>query len=813
MKNSFKIVVYFLLFFVVFTMDVKALKVVTYGEFTNGTWGSGSGPMCYGNSYSCWNPDAHHNGFFRLTLIDKNGKKVDGTKSVNISGNSFYNASGNFKLYNYRSISTPNGQNGDYLSYKFNNGDLNDMTYISGNDVAIVYDSRFPIFSADLNYFVHNILENINIDCNVNSNQCFDGVSFYEYFLHLSGFLSNEDTLASIRGTQKFNDFLHYFVIIEPGYPVWWQSSALGGAMIYRYGTVNEWAQYIKNNPSSLVATTHKYHLFSNAGACVSDINQIQKLHDEYGFSAELNASGICNSGNTSVDDFISKAYGVSISFPLTSTITIPHPDPDPEPDPDPKPNPNPDEKIKFRFIINFCDQNSGKLTFLNYYDIEKNPLVLKNGNINIVGRDADDNMKIYCYDDVEYDFSETLDDLKKINLAKYSFVNPRTSKINVTRHCLIGSAAEYGIADVQNDIDSFKNAKLRIKYYDNDVHVFSTEDKPIEITMSPVRKINDYRYVTFTFSLNFMIPNNSLFIGDKSGLMNGYIELSNWQNSFGRSNPLLSIQTAVWDKKYVDNNTALPTNEAMQCHFSFNIPNIKSNINFRVISLENPFPARNGSSRMPSENWLYTENNVFNYITNNRGIRSISKSENVSPEDMYSQTEPMYTVTLTPSVMMDIRSYNKDFSYYSMFSTAENLTDGNKKLRSDDAKADKLQCSNNGRECISTYLRKLSEKTSIGGACFLNKDELDSYNGNKFTALDLNTLYTIIYVSKNNKYAEEYIKYDLNKNFRVDSEDYELLNNYLKNDDSGIAQDNSRFYTCANKTYKSGGPVEEENK
>lgn len=810
MKKIFMFAIYAFIFVLnlTFIMNVRAeFKIITYGDFTNGTWGSGSGPNCYGDSYSCWNGEGHHNGFFRLTLVDKNGKKVAGTKSVNISGNPFYNTGG-FKQYNYRSISTPYGENGDYLSYKFNNNDLNDMTYISGNDVAFNYDSRYPIYSGDLSYFTKNILENVNVDCSQpeNSNQCFGqnendkyGVSFFDFFLRLSGFFDDDEVYSK---SMKFNDLLSYYVIIEPGYPLWWQEKNLGGMMVYRYGTVNEWAQYIKNNPSSLVASSHKGHLFSNAGACISDENTMQKLKAN-GFSAEIGLANICNSGYTSVDSFISNAYGVSVSQPLH----------------DPNKIIIDEDKLSdmLYFKMNFCDLNAGKLVFSSYDDIQNNPLILKNGNINIMGRDTDDNKKIYCYDDVEYDFSETIADLSQNNLSKNSFINPRTSKINVTRHCLLGSAAEYSATDVQNSIADFKDAKLRIKYYDNDIHEFSIKNEPIIISASKPKKVKKYTYVNFSFTLDFDIVDNTLFIGSNSGVKSGYIELSNWKKSFGLSDGVISSLTS-YDLKYKDSMTSLPKDEVMQCHFDFNVSEEKSNINFRVISLDNPFPARDGSSRMPSENWLYKENNVFNYITNNRGIRSVVQSENVSPEEIYNKTKPMYTVTLTPSTMLEIRSYNKDYSYYSMYSTATDLDDGNKKMRKADAKADKLQCNENGRECISNFLRNLSDKIykntgvyPIEGLCFLDRTESNSYDGNSFDSVDMTQLYTTMYVTKNTKYSDSYVKYDLNKNYRADSEDYELLMNYLKNVNDEREQSNSKYYTCANKTYKSGGPVEEE--
>jgi len=53
------------------------------------------------------------------------------------------------------------------------------------------------------------------------------------------------------------------------------------------------------------------------------------------------------------------------------------------------------------------------------------------------------------------------------------------------------------------------------------------------------------------------------------------------------------------------------------------------------------------------------------------------------------------------------------------------------------------------------------------------------------------------------------YYHFDVNKNGWFDSDDLDLIYNYLSNKEEGKDQSNNQFYTCANKTFKSGGPVE----
>ena len=112
------------------------------------------------------------------------------------------------------------------------------------------------------------------------------------------------------------------------------------------------------------------------------------------------------------------------------------------------------------------------------------------------------------------------------------------------------------------------------------------------------------------------------------------------------------------------------------------------SGLRFRVISLDNPFPGRDGTLRMPSANWVNTtENNVYDYIQNNR---------NVKTEEVYNK-EPLYTITLDAPSMIKIREYNKTHSYGSHDITCEE---------------------NTGRKCISNFLNDETYVKNITGTC-----------------------------------------------------------------------------------------------
>lgn len=74
----------------------------------------------------------------------------------------------------------------------------------------------------------------------------------------------------------------------------------------------------------------------------------------------------------------------------------------------------------------------------------------------------------------------------------------------------------------------------------------------------------------------------------------------------------------------------------------------------YRPISLTNPFPNTTGDSkyRQMGSNW----NQMF-------AERYIEKNRNVSDYDIY-RMKPLYTFTLTPSTIKEIRKYNKQHSY-----------------------------------------------------------------------------------------------------------------------------------------------------
>lgn len=85
----------------------------------------------------------------------------------------------------------------------------------------------------------------------------------------------------------------------------------------------------------------------------------------------------------------------------------------------------------------------------------------------------------------------------------------------------------------------------------------------------------------------------------------------------------------------------------------------------YRPISLENPFSSMDGDGRNTGNNWCIINDdkedcsnhndNVENYILNNR---------NTEGSRIYFEREPMYQITLNPSLIKQIRNYNSRTNY-----------------------------------------------------------------------------------------------------------------------------------------------------
>lgn len=115
-------------------------------------------------------------------------------------------------------------------------------------------------------------------------------------------------------------------------------------------------------------------------------------------------------------------------------------------------------------------------------------------------------------------------------------------------------------------------------------------------------------------------------------------------------------------------------------------------NIIYRTISLNDPFPGKDGDTREAGSNWNWQPLIDLN-ITNNRETET---------EDMYKDLDPLYKITLTPSLIKEIRKYNdeqdtKSVTYYN--NKSERVT-GNAGYSDFN-----LTCTG-GTHCLSSFIR-----------------------------------------------------------------------------------------------------------
>lgn len=139
----------------------------------------------------------------------------------------------------------------------------------------------------------------------------------------------------------------------------------------------------------------------------------------------------------------------------------------------------------------------------------------------------------------------------------------------------------------------------------------------------------------------------------------------------------------------------------------------------YRVIDLNDPFPGKTGNkktgltgfsntggrSRKPGSNWISTEL-VSKKILNARGAKGYK---------LYTEKQPLYKITLTPSIIKEIRKYNKSTNY-SDFTL--NCTGDNKNSK-----------------CISKFIHeelKQKGKNVVEGLCasITNSGEFDECYG-----------------------------------------------------------------------------------
>ena len=163
--------------------------------------------------------------------------------------------------------------------------------------------------------------------------------------------------------------------------------------------------------------------------------------------------------------------------------------------------------------------------------------------------------------------------------------------------------------------------------------------------------------------------------------------------------------------KKFINNQSCKEYCEECPDNCEDNkCPSEGVNLIYRTISLyENQsFLNMDGTIRTPGANWNL-EDVVSRYIVNNRDVKEY---------EVY-KLDPMYEITLTPSLLKEIRSYNKK-------QNSKKLTIYNGKKKSEGiagyADFESMTCDTEGKNCISSKLRQWGIKgCAISGANYTN--------------------------------------------------------------------------------------------
>ena len=747
-----KRVIFCVVLYFTFVCNVYAIQVVTYTEHGNSGYsvgGSGSRMGCNGNT-ACFrfNGSIPASGF-RFTLVDSSGKKVAGTKSVDFTGDSrlFSDFKSGFSLISV---------NGKQFNYKYgtNSG--------SNSSFNLYYDNDFPTISniKKIEKQIENYKNYKNIEFNGKK------ISFLEFILVKSGFLQenrpeieqNHEKVQEIRAN-------NYYLIYEPTILMYVSNK-------HFYGTVSEFADAIYVDGLSDSFRRNAGRIRQKAGCVVytdsgSDFNNItNKTYSSYCSYDQAKAPS--SSGGKwykrDIEYIHNDSYGYAIGvmklkdkMPECIGFIC-------EPDDVPVES----NSYVSNFVLNLCGTNGenivtsdGKVTFDTSNMRYLSSKTFKNDLFKVSGDDP--NSSIYCYDSVSYDFSGTINDLQ-MNRNILSDFNVTPGKLSITRLCSIPSHVPYKIED---NLSDYLNNEIYLDYGGNQ-YKFQAE-----ITSKDTYKDFDNKYV-FEVDIEYKI-NNGIQLGSTSKVKDaqGKIIFKDALKSFGNSNSLIN--------KYINNGTiniengndnysysvvqvdgSIDKNSTeFSCDFRYSVDDDKTNVIFRTISLDNPFPARDGTSRLPGYNWLSSNNYVNDYILNNRGVVGITKSNDVSPQEMYDNEniKPMYSFVLDTQTMLSIREYNKTHDY----------TDYD------------LDCVD-GRQCYSKFIRSELSSSHIenSDSCFLTSANDDIRS--KFSKL----VYSVNDIDYNGVY-------DDNDDLIMDS------------------RKNTQFYSCANKTYKSGGPVSDE--
>ena len=275
----------------------------------------------------------------------------------------------------------------------------------------------------------------------------------------------------------------------------------------------------------------------------------------------------------------------------------------------------------------------------------------------------------------------------------KYSFLGSNYTYKNTTINTLYESNTEDKTDYNDNYYKVTKTIRYGYNYESKYLNKWVDKESGKGSGNSTTKPISTNEYSINKRDINFEVPFNKLIIGENE--VNITLDLnsntlSNYLKQLGEQN---TVNKTINNKKITFYNTnSFYGNSTYKCPVNVNVTDEDKiyDLVFRPIDLSNPFPGMTGEGRTPGKNW--TSELVGKYIT--------------SRQDVYNKT-PLYSVTLTPSIIKEIRKYNKNNDY------------GN---------VSTLQCDDTGNSCYSTFLRNNFEKiVNINKSLCYNKDNMTS--------------------------------------------------------------------------------------
>lgn len=821
----------------------------------------------------------------RVTLVDNYKRMVPGTKTVQISpyqpaagGSPYTFAPYDFKYAKYNN-STELYTASNYLGAQFNKlpayVDIGNQN--SSETILFLGSSRTgnmkPSENDNLEHHIYmgfgknyvegtdfgnynNLREKFlsyatNIALKENYVENYGNVSFVDYILHACGFTESLEAQKDYETLKKLKEN-HYYLMIEPIYEL---GTAYSGHWHDVIGTSNQILQFAYANLSGLSKGLRgTYYTFPGDENRTSAVENNWQVLMESGimknvlcnfvdgkglFNADVAGNAITNVCETRIaaysnaesNDATWANYSAFLNmgkapYSGLGVISI-----------------NLNQLYKsvdlpsgLTFDIKTCNDNNFRFSTkvlsgtkeiglsTDKIDIYKSIYAMDDGDRNkyITTAYSSDGKQLWCYDDVDYSFSN----LKRLDGKEYkagTIIEVPNGELNISRTCY--SKAKVEDTTILNNLlvndnaikqqyqEGFKlefNNKNYLFTRSSDVYPVINRNYKEEALKDKTGAIIGYSYtsnITYPYYLregyfvdkssinvnNYGLEqsngtntidftSNSPFIKRIIAPTNGEGDYTNiidasLNNAFGYSTKTINLlkgsgtKTITYDEDQNRNNTLINIKKSVtleieednnnSCTFSSKMTNedvLGEGVQFRVISLHNPFPARDGTSRLAGKNWLNEKNYVKEYILNNR---------NTKEEEVYNK-EPIYKITLDASTMKKIREYNKNRSYTEIDLTCEEGT---------------------GRMCISNFLR--NGIFNLEGTC---------------------KTITPSVITKNNIDVYEFASSDCNNFTGCLSMKADIVKALDRNSDGKVTEDdylNAEYYTCADKTSLSGGSLQ----